>query len=88
MCAQIQSGTSYSSPRLAAPIPRMRYLSIDAQIATATGSATPTATVTLSSISRPPRIRQHTAYSAPVSERFTAAAAWYRRNGERRERNA
>ena len=61
MRAQIQSGTWYSSPRLAAPIPRMRYFSIDAQIATATGSATRSATVMLSSASSPPRIRQHSA---------------------------
>ena len=46
------------------------------------------ATVTLSSRSRPPRIRQHSAYSAPVSDRFTAVAAWYRMNGERCARSA
>jgi hypothetical protein len=44
--------------------------------------------VMLSSRSRPPRIRQHSAYSRPVSDRFTAVAAWYRMNGDRLARSA
>src|SRR6266581_335908 len=82
MRAQIQPGTSSFSPRFAAPTPRMRYLSIDTQIATPTGSTMIRATVMLSSSSSPPRIRQHTPYSAPVSDRFAAVAAWYRMNGD------
>src|SRR6266851_2629532 len=82
MRAQIQPGTSSFSPRFAAPAPRMRYLSIDTQIAAPTGSTTIRATVMLSSSSSPPRIRQHTPYSAPVSDRFAAVAAWYRMNGD------
>ncbi len=61
MCAQIQSGTSYLSPRFAAMTPRMRYVSIDTQITKPTGSTTRRATVTLSSRSTPPRIRLHSA---------------------------
>jgi len=87
MCAQIQLGTSCLSPRLAATTPRMRYLSIDTQITKPIGSTTIRATVTLSSRSRPPRIRQHTPYSAAVSDRFTAVAAWYRMNGDRLARS-
>jgi hypothetical protein len=60
------------------------YFSTESQIASATGIATSSATVELSSRSRPARIRQHSAYSSPVSERFRAMAAWNRRNGDRR----
>jgi hypothetical protein len=66
----------------------MRYLSIDTQITTPTGITTMRATAMLSSRSRPPRIRQHTPYSVPVSDRFTAVAAWYCMNGDRLARNA
>jgi len=88
MRAQIQAGASYSSPRFAAPRPRMRCFSIDTQITKPTGITTMRATVRLSSSSRPPRIRQHSPYSVPVSDRFTAVAAWYRRNGDRLARSA
>ena len=75
MCAQIQSGISPRSPRLAEIAPRMRYRSIDAQITRPNGSATTRATVMLSSASSPPRIRQHSPYSVAVSARFAAVAA-------------
>ena len=84
MRAQIQAGTSYRSPRFAAPIPRIRYFSTVSQMIKATGIATTSATVTLSSRSRPARIRQHSAYSSPVSDRLRAVAAWNRRNGDLR----
>ena len=88
MRAQIQSGTSHRSPRFAAMTPRMRYRSIDTQITRPTGIVMIRATVTLSSSSSPPRIRQHSPYSVAVSDRFTAVAAWYRMNGDRRDRTA
>jgi hypothetical protein len=88
MRAQIQLGTSARSPRFAAITPPMRYLSIDTQMTTPPASATTRATGMLSSRSRPPRIRQHSAYSRPVSDRFTAVAAWYRMNGDRLARSA
>lgn len=75
MWAQIQSGASDRSPRFAAIAPLMRYRSADAQIARPTGSTTMRATVALSSMSSPPRMRQHNPYSAAVSDRFTAVAA-------------
>jgi hypothetical protein len=87
MRAQIQLGTSARSPRFAAITPRMRYLSIDTQMTKPPASATTRATVMLSSRSRPPRIRQHSAYSRLVSDRFTAVAAWYRMNGDRLARS-
>jgi hypothetical protein len=66
----------------------MRYFSIDTQITKPTAITTIRATAMLSSKSRPPRIRQHTPYSAPVSDRFTAVAAWYRMNGDLLARSA
>jgi len=66
----------------------MRYLSIDTQMTKPTGSTTTRATVMLSSRSTPPRIRQHSAYSMAVSDRFTAMAAWYRMNGDFLARSA
>jgi hypothetical protein len=66
----------------------MRCLSIDTQITKPTGSTTMRATARLSSRSRPPRITQHSPYNRPVSDRFTAVAAWYRRNGDLLARNA
>jgi hypothetical protein len=65
-------------------MPRMRYFSTESQRPTAIGMVTTRAVVRLSSRSRPHRIRQHTAYSIPVSDRFRAIAAWNRRNGDRR----
>ena len=88
MRAQIQLGTSYRSPRFAAITPRMRYLSIDTQMTKPTQSTTTRATVMLSSRSRPPRIRQHSAYSKPVSDKLTAVAAWNRMNGDLLARSA
>ena len=83
-CAQIQAGTSYRSPRLAAPMPRIMYFSTVSQSPRASGMVTTRATVRLSSVSRPPRIRQHNAYSSPVSDRLKAVAAWNRRNADLR----
>jgi putative oxygen-independent coproporphyrinogen III oxidase len=83
-CAQIQAGTSYRSPRLAAPMPRIMYFSTVSQSPRASGMVTTRATVRLSSVSRPPRIRQHNAYSSPVNDRLKAVAAWNRRNGDLR----
>jgi hypothetical protein len=82
--AQIQAGGSYRSPRFAAPTARIRCFSTEIQIARATGMTTTSAAVRLSSRSMPPRIRQHSAYISPVSDRFKAVAAWNRRNGDRR----
>ena len=45
------------------------------QSTSAIGTATTRATVRLSSRSRPPRIRQHSPYSKPVTVRFSARAA-------------
>jgi hypothetical protein len=67
---------------LAAPIPRMRYLVTENQSAKAMGIVTTRAVLRLSSTSTPPKIRQHTAYSSPVSDRFSAMAAWWRVNGD------
>jgi len=63
-------------------MPRIRYFSTKSQIPKAIGMTTTSATVRLSSRSRPHRIRQHSAYSSPVSDRFRAIAAWNRRNGD------
>jgi hypothetical protein len=82
--AQIQAGTSYRSPRFAAPIPRIRYFSTQSQITKAIGIVTTSAAARLSSRSRPYRIRQQSAYSSPVNDRFRAMAAWYRRNADLR----
>jgi hypothetical protein len=62
----------------------MRYFSTESHRPTAIGMVTTRAVVRLSSRSRPHRIRQHSAYSSPVTDRFRAMAAWNRRNGDLR----
>jgi len=61
----------------------MRYFSTESHRPKTIGMTTTRAVVRLSSRSRPHRIRQHSAYSTPVSDRFRAIAAWNRRNGDR-----
>ena len=54
------------------------------QTPTHSGAAMMTATVMLSSASRPPRIAQHSPYSRQLSDKLTAVAACHRRNGDLR----
>jgi hypothetical protein len=76
MVAQSQAGTSNRSLRWAALTPRIRYLSMSSHSAHRSARPTTSATVTLSRASRPPRITQHSPYTAAVSDRLSAIPAW------------